>query len=514
MTAPRVLLLVAFVGFVAVGAVVLGSTLDRPVAADGVVTAVSAGGGHTCALTSPGSVLCWGANHDGQLGDGEGCGAYCTAPVALPGLGSAVAVSIGDFHSCALTTAGGVKCWGRNDDGQLGDGTVLDRASPVDVAGLDSGVTAISAGSTHTCAITATGGVMCWGANPDGRLGDGTVLDRAAPVDVAGLDSGVIAIAAGNDHTCALTAAGGVKCWGANYDGRLGDGATANRTTPIDVSGLDSGVTAISAGDFHTCAVTLAGGVVCWGYNVYGALGDGSTSVGTTPGGVSGLDSGVATVAAGKYHTCAVTQAGGVTCWGQRIWGPPSEGAFTVHTTPAGLSALRSGIAAITSGDYHDCVITEAGRLKCWGYNSYGQLGNGGIWTRTYPVEVAGLDPKAAPIATFTPSSTPLVTLAATQTPTIEPTATDTPSPTDTPTATETPAPSSTPTRTSTATPQLRKGDANGNGVVNAVDATLILQFAAGLQPSVTPSADVNHDGRVDSLDATLILQSDAGLLT
>jgi alpha-tubulin suppressor-like RCC1 family protein len=155
----------------------------------------------------------------------------------------ATAVTAGLAHTCALTRAGGVKCWGENGHNQLGTGKgdSRNRSRPVNVAGLGSGVTAIAAGARHSCALTRAGGVKCWGASYSGALGDGTTLRRFGPVDVVGLGTGVTAITAGLDDSCALTSAGGVKCWGNNQSGELGDGTTNTRLTPVDVTGLETG---------------------------------------------------------------------------------------------------------------------------------------------------------------------------------------------------------------------------------------------------------------------------------
>ena len=380
-----------------------GTTTDRwtPVDVVGLgsgVMGISTGGYHTCALRQSGGVKCWGYNDDGQLGDGTNMGRI--TPVDVVGLGSGITViSAGGFHTCALRLSGGVKCWGYNYDGQVGDGTTTDRWTPVDVVGLASEVTAISAGGYHTCALTGSGGVKCWGYNYDGQLGDGTKTSRNIPVDVVGLASEVTAINAGGHHTSALMSNGGVKCWGYNGYGQLGDGTTTDRNTPVDVVGLSSEGTAVSAGDRHTCALASGGGMKCWGNNYAGELGDGMTYNRYTPTEVTGLSSGVMALSAGEEHTCALTSSGGVKCWGDNFYGQLGDGTMTGRWTPADVVCLASGVTAISSGGHHTCALTNSGGVKCWGNNYAGELGDGTNISRNTPVDVAGLASGATAIS-------------------------------------------------------------------------------------------------------------------
>ena len=254
--------------------------LGRAQEARGQGQRVSASTFHSCALTSGGTVRCWGYSDHGQLGNGSTTDGL--VPVNVTGLGSGVtAISAGVVFSCAVTSGGAVKCWGYNRDGQLGNGNIGNSLVPVDVTGLGSGVTAISAGGANSCALTSGGAVKCWGYNGDGQLGNGSTVNSSVPVDVTGLGSGVTAISAGSLQSCALTSGGAIKCWGSNVRGQLGNGSTTNSLVPVDARGLGSGVTAISTGERYSCALNSGGAMKCWGTNEYGQLGIGSRTIGS-----------------------------------------------------------------------------------------------------------------------------------------------------------------------------------------------------------------------------------------
>lgn len=237
-------------------------------------TILDAGQAHACLVTAGGGLRCWGNNGYGQLGDGSSTTRL--KAVAVTGVDAVRIFSAGGSHTCAVTSGGGVTCWGSNESGQLGTGGSFYESTPAEVVGLGS-VRAVSAGADHTCAVTSDGGVMCWGSNESGQLGDDSGIDQATPVVVAGLGS-VQAISAGGNHTCAVTSDGGVSCWGSNKSGQLGDGTRINRSTPVEVARLGS-VQAISAGGNHTCAVIGDRSVSCWGNNESGQLGNGKMTV-------------------------------------------------------------------------------------------------------------------------------------------------------------------------------------------------------------------------------------------
>jgi alpha-tubulin suppressor-like RCC1 family protein len=278
-----------------------------------------------------------------------------------------------------------VRCWGSGQRGQLGNGAAVQRHTPVVVTGL-SGVVQVVAGNVHSCALTATGAVRCWGANSAGQLGDGTTTDRSIPVDVVGLGSGVAAITAGFQHTCALTTAGGVKCWGRNNWGQMGNNDVNNTqfTTPVDVTGLGAGVLAVDADVGDTvCALLSGGSVKCWGLNANGDVGDGTS--GTTrrlPVDVVGLSSGVVAIAA----KCAVlAPARALKCWGTNASGQIGDGTTTARTTPTAVVGYASDTRQARGPGSHRCGISVSGALQCWGSNTSGQLGDGTTTARLVP---------------------------------------------------------------------------------------------------------------------------------
>ena len=238
----------------------------------------------------------------------------------------------GDYHTCAILVGGEMRCWGRNDNGQLGNGSTADSHVPVSVNGLGSTVTGGGAGRIHTCAVLSTGAAQCWGGNDNGQLGTGDLSPSLSPVTVPGLESGVLKVAAGRYHTGAALASS-VMCWGHNSFGQVGDGTTADKNSPVAVTGL-AGLSQLSMGSYHSCGVTAAGGAQCWGRNDYYQLGNGLTANSPVPVNVLSLDSAVSVIAGGFYHTCALLDSGEVQCWGRSDRGQLGDGTTLDRSAP------------------------------------------------------------------------------------------------------------------------------------------------------------------------------------
>jgi alpha-tubulin suppressor-like RCC1 family protein len=363
-----------------------------------VFTQLDLGYEHSCSLTIEGLLYCWGDNYYDQVGvPGEYDYAY---PMLVPGLAQLIWISAGLEHTCVVQSGGVAKCWGADGYGALGDGLGEDSPTPVEVVNFPNAAS-ISAGSHHTCGLTSSGAAFCWGFNGGGACGNGT-FDQyiLSPVPVTGLSSGVLTISAGDNFSCAVTGAGAAQCWGANYWGQLGNGLSGDnqyQNVPNQVIGLTNGVTSVTTGSMFACALTSTGGVKCWGYGGDGELGNGSFGNSNVPVNVSGLSSGVVAISAGSYHACALLNTGGVRCWGENSTGQLGNNSTTNSNIPVNVTNLSSGVAAISCGGYFTGALmttakTLPGNMKAWGDNSSGQLGDGTYDESHVPVDVIVLN--------------------------------------------------------------------------------------------------------------------------
>jgi alpha-tubulin suppressor-like RCC1 family protein len=340
--------------------------------------------GQSVSMTAEVDALGAGGAPGGRVTFTDGATPLGWAPLNPLGAGQAT-LATGLIHTCAVTRAGGAQCWGANRFGELGDGTTIDRLTPVPVAGLSSGVVALAAGAMHSCALTEAGGVKCWGDNGVLQLGM-TGGSQTTPVTVPGLGSGVVAIAAGWWHTCALTRAGVVMCWGYNNAGQLGaDPYEIYFSPPAPVNDPGTVYVGLSATASQSCGLTKAGAVKCWGSGV---------GYGFHPTIAPGLESGVAAIAAGNYHVCGLTISGGVTCR-KRVF--TDEGPKVTTET---VSGLANEAVAIAAGGGFDCALLRSGGVKCWGSNYKGVLGDGTTITRLTPTPVVKLGGSAMAIST------------------------------------------------------------------------------------------------------------------
>lgn len=437
---------------------------STPVTVSGISTAadIAASNSLSCAVLSNGSVKCWGYNFAGQLGTGQDtgpqrCGSFpcSTVPVDVIGINNASDVTTGKWHTCALLIDGTARCWG---NGYLGDGSHTASTVPVEVSNLSarwsvgfldnaagiatsgafvcssltggtvecwgndfgsepvpvSGISTareIDTGGGHACAALLDGTVKCWGDNDEGQLGNGNTAPSFLPVSVSGMTSAA-KVAAGGSHSCAALSNGTVQCWGDNFRGQLGtDPASANElcgsypglpcsTTPVTVDGINN-ASDVAAGSSHSCAILSNSTIKCWGYNVQGELGNGTTDTTFSPVSVSGINNAVS-IAAGSFHACALLSNGNVKCWGENsngqlgsdYTGPESSDAnppVPCSRTPIAVSGISNAIA-IAAGSDNTCALISGGTVKCWGPNPGGQLGNGTTVSSFTPVTVNGIN--------------------------------------------------------------------------------------------------------------------------
>lgn len=358
---------------------ILEPTLPLPDTIEPVSTPISAGQGFACTLTATGTTYCWGSNFGWPM-----CSEwdYCDWDLFLnPTLVESPvpfrSISAGGFHVCAIGPSDLAYCWGRNDNGQLGDGMLVGRTVPAPVTG-NLRVASISAGRFHTCAVTTSGELYCWGSNYFGQLGIGSTTDSAIPAKVIS-DSTFATVSASEEHTCALTKSGAASCWGRNDSGKLGTPTPDDRHVPTLVATKET-FTAITAGYTHTCALRSDGGAFCWGFNGSGQLGDGSTVTRFAPTVVAGSHT-FASISAGWLHTCATTVFAEGYCWG---WNSP----FDTSEGPLGGGLLGDGTTIdrlvptsvtgrhrfthLSAGYQSTCGLAAESTVLCWGWGPYG----------------------------------------------------------------------------------------------------------------------------------------------
>ncbi len=351
---------------------------------------ISAGGSHSivlyCGLCG-GGVVSNGLNSSGQLGNGTIT--QRTSPFPVSGLsGTTKAVSAGNTHSLFLKSDGTVWSTGLNTNGQLGDGTLTNKTTPVQISTL-AGVTAVSAGTSHSLFLKNDGTVWAVGLNTNGQLGDGTLIQKTIPVQVSGL-TGVISISAGGSHSLFLKNDGTVWAVGLNSNGQLGDGTLTRRTVPVLVSSITN-TTGIAAGGTHSLFLKNDGSVRATGLNTNGQLGDGTTTRKTVPTLISSLFN-ITAVSAGSSFSSFLRSDGVVWACGLNTNGQLGDGTLTQRTLPVQVSGL-SGITAIEAGNTHALFLKNNGIAYGCGRNANGQLGDGTTTQRTIPVQVISVNP-------------------------------------------------------------------------------------------------------------------------
>lgn len=374
---------------------------------------VSVGEGFTCAITkSDDALYCWGKNSNGQIGRSVNQSNLDEAhptPQLVMGIPSRVVdVSAGGSSVCAVNSNANLYCWGDNTWGQLGNDTTTSSSTPETVTALLGNVKSVSVGIGFACAVTLDGAAYCWGNGGSGRLGNGATSDSKVPVAVTGLGSGVSQISAGNSHACAIQS-GAAKCWGYGDLGTLGNDLATSSSTPVAVSNLTSGVTKVTSGHGYSCAMRSTSSY-CWGTNTNGMLGIGTTTQANSPVVLSDSLSALSDISAGGYTTCGVNPSQSLLCWGSDAFYQLGDNTETnsVQSTPVMVRALTKEVSRSDGSSLNTCALAKYGRLFCWGDNQWGQLGNSETVTSqtAYEVDLLGYSLYAPLTPAFVESST------------------------------------------------------------------------------------------------------------
>ncbi len=402
------------------------------------VTQIASGNYHTCAVLSDSTAACWGRNDYGQLGIGTS-GAAQSLPVMVRNMNGTAdltgvrAITAGSEYTCALLTDGSVACWGGNQYGRLGRGAGTQQSLPVRVRSTDgtadlANVESIDAGAFHACAGLTGGTAVCWGLNDWGQLGDGTSgagNTSPLPVQVIGTAGGTLTgvqnIAAGEYHTCALLRVGNIACWGYNSNGQIGDDTTPGPVTfrpqpglVLDAFGTAplQGARAVAVGAYHSCAWWFNGNTRCWGQNLAGQLGNGTTMDSSRPVSVQDSDNiswlGAESMTANGNHTCAILRDGSMVCTGENYAGQLGNGQSGQNRSlpvavrnPANTGSLTD-VQSIAQGLQQTCAVLTNGTATCWGDNTSGQLGTGDQINRSLPTPVSIPTASTASLTTTT----------------------------------------------------------------------------------------------------------------
>lgn len=342
----------------------------------------AAGYYHACAIRSDKTLWCWGLNTSNQIGTGL-ADPWFTKPVSPSDATDWLDVSLGEAFSCGLSESGAIACWGSNAFGNFGDGSTSAKSTPSSGGGGDTDWLSIDAGRRHVCAVKSNGKGFCWGANGNGQLGHGSTANASSPVEVSGARQW-LTLSAGAEHSCGVTTSHALYCWGLNSSSQLGDGTTTARTTPVPIGNTSDWAT-VDAGGVSTCAVKMSGERWCWGANGSGQLGDGLTSKSGVPKLADSEHDWGSVVASEEGFGCGFRTDGRLFCWGDGSMGQTGQPAKVALTTAPVQVGVEPSWLDVALGLRFACGVKASGELVCWGATSRGATGSGFVSDRLQP---------------------------------------------------------------------------------------------------------------------------------